>query len=87
MWCWPKLPTWLLPHPGLLLVLGLLAAGCTTSASSDPALASLRRMSSAVSAGTACLYGRSAAVSASKMSATVMMRVCTGIALARRWFG
>lgn len=35
MWCWPKLPTWLLPHPGLLLVLGLLVAGCTTSASRE----------------------------------------------------
>jgi hypothetical protein len=37
MWYWPKVPAWLLGQPGLLVVLGLVAASCTTSAPRDEA--------------------------------------------------
>ena len=47
--------------------------------SSVPDFASWPRMSSAASTGTAALYGRSVAVSASKMSAIVIMRVSSAI--------
>src|SRR6185437_11237159 len=45
-----------------------------------PSRASIARMSSARSHGTARLYGRSVAVSASKMSAIVIIRAGTGMA-------
>src|SRR3990167_9275707 len=48
------------------------------------ALASAARISSAFSTGTPCLYGRSPAVSASYMSAIVMIRDWTGILSAER---
>ena len=51
-------------------------------ASSFPAPASSRRMSSARSTGTAFLYGRSHAMSASKMSAIVIIRDWIGISSA-----
>src|SRR6185295_3863362 len=49
------------------------------SGSSIPVFTSLVMISSAFGTGTARLYGRSDAVSASKMSDMVIIRVCTGI--------